>query len=117
MATITPVVARVKNWADAWTITWTAVGNADIGIGVEMPHMSDRSVQLAGTWGSATLVISGSNDNTTWTVLTDGQGNALSKTADSIEQIAEFTRYIRVTSSGGTGTNVNVTIFGRGQVN
>lgn len=117
MATITPVVARVKNWADAWTIVWEAVGNADTGTGVQMPHMSDRSVQMSGTWGAATLVLQGSNDNVTWVTLTDGQGNAISKTADAIEQIAEFTRYIRVSSSGGTGTDVDVTVFGRGQVN
>ena len=115
MATITPVTTRVKPWADTWSVLWETIGNADTGTGVSMAMMSDRSIQVTGTWGSATVVVQGSNDNVTWLTLSDSQGNALSKTADFVEQILEFTRYIRVSSSGGTGTDLDATLFGRGQ--
>jgi len=99
---------------DCYVVTW-AMGNADTGSTVLMGSAMDRSVQIAGTFGSATIVVEGSNDGTNWVTLTDPQGNAISKTSAAIEQIEELTRYLRVSSSGGTGTAVTVTLFLRGQ--
>jgi hypothetical protein len=92
------------------------MGDADTGTAIEMPQLSDRSVQFSGTFGTATVILQGSNNGTDWVTLADGQGNAISKTAAAIEQIAEFTRYIRPnTSGGGGGVVIAVTVFGRGQ--
>lgn len=114
MAIITGTISKVKAWSDTWIASWLAIGNADTGTGIELTGMADRSIQVSGTWASATVVVQGSNDNVTWVTLVDPQGNAISKTADFIEQILEYTRYIRVSSSGGAGTNLNATLFGSG---
>lgn len=114
MATVThntPVPLKAFGDRGVHTVTWEAMGNADTGSALEMPGASDRSIQMAGTWGSATIVLQGSNDGVNWSTLTDPQGNAISKTADSIEMITELTRYIRPVSSGGTGTDVDVTVL------
>jgi hypothetical protein len=115
MATITGTITRVGEGRDAWQVRWASMGNADTGTVIEMPQMSDRSVQIDGTFASATVVMEGSNDGTNFFTLTDGQGNAISKTTASLEQIAEFTRYLRASTSGGAGSTLNVTVFGRGQ--
>lgn len=117
MATITAVVTKVEQGnPNAWIATWSAVGNADTGTAVSLALGSEKSVQMVGTWASATIVLQGSNDGTNWAALTDPQGNAISKTADALEAVSEHTRYIRVSSSGGAGTNVNVIVFVKGQI-
>lgn len=116
MATTTLSVSRAKSWGDAWVASWT-VGNADDGAPCEMIMASDKSVQVEGTFGGATVVIQGSNDGTNWRTLSDPSNAALSFAAAGLEAIQEHTRYIRPLSSGGTGTSVTVTIFMRGQSN
>lgn len=90
----------------SWVCTWTPLTSSNaVGDALEMTAWSDRSVQFSGTWDSATLVLQGSNDGTTWFTLTDPQGNAISKTADGLEAISEITRYIRPSGSGGGGSS------------
>jgi hypothetical protein len=91
----------------ARTVVWPAMANGDDGA----PHMvfaADKSVQVAGTFGaSGTLVLEGSNDGASpsnWFTLTDPQGNALSFTAAKIEQISEYTRWVRPRVTNGDGT-------------
>jgi len=116
MATITATVARDPFSAsmDVWIATWTAMGNADTGTSVAMAGASDRSIQIEGTFGSATVVVQGSNDGTNWETLHDPLGVGISKTAACLVQILELTRYIRVVTSGGTGTNLNVNLLLKG---
>ncbi len=117
MATVTPTITKATDGgvSDVYIVQWPAVGNADTGTAVPLSGGSDRSVQVSGTFGAATILIEGSNDGTNYVVLTDPQGNSLSKTSAAIEAISELTRYIRCSSSGGTGTNVNVTLLVKGQ--
>lgn len=96
-------------------IKWEAVGNADVGAPHEMAAWPDRTVQLVGTWGSATIVIQGSNDGNTWATLRDPAGNDLSFSANGLKAILENPRYIRPSSSGGTGTDVDVIIYANGE--
>ena len=106
MATVAAAPVPVKGFGDdANVVTWTPLTSANnVGAAVEAPGMSDRSVQFSGTWDSATAVLQGSNDGTTWFTLTDPQGNAISATADKLEMIEELTRYIRPSTSGGGGS-------------
>lgn len=69
----------------------------DVGAAVAMAAWPDRSVQVFGTFGTGgACAIEGSNDGgTTWKVLTDPQGNALSFTAAGIEAITELVHMIR----------------------
>lgn len=118
MATNTASVTKVVDGGvfDVYLATWTAMGNADTGTSVPISSASDRSVQVEGTFGGATVTIQGSNDGTNYQTLTDPQGNALTWTsANRLEQIEEITRYVRAITSGGTGTSVTVTMLLRGQ--
>lgn len=114
MATLTKTVPDLFNQKFAissWTIT-TADGTGDP---EDRGQYSDRTVQVqGGTWGSATLLIEGSIDGVNWTVLTDPQGNAISKTSDFIEAISEGTPYIRPRLSvTGTAASIVVRMCGR----
>lgn len=88
--------------------TWEAMGDDDSGKWLDLPAAADKTVQLGGTWASATIVLQGSMDKVTVFTLTDADGNAISATDDALALIRENTRYIRPVSSGGSGTDVDV---------
>lgn len=114
MADIAPVVMPIVAFGDkAHVVTWALLTSTNAaGTPVEMPGSSDRSVQIDGTFDSATVVLQGSNDGTNWFTLTDPQGNAISKTSAALEMISELTRYIRPSTSGGSGSqSVNVRVL------
>lgn len=114
MATINPTIDKVAAWGEnSHVVTWALLTAANaVGAAIEMPGSSDRSVQIDGTFDSATVVFQGSNDGATWFTLTDPQGNAISKTSASLEMISELTRFIRPSTSGGGGSqSVNVRVL------
>ena len=115
MATIAIVATKVSRGSHKWI--WEAMGNADSGGALDPNgggiNFADKTVQMSGTWGSATIVLQGSNDGVTWFTLVDPQGNAISMTSDGLEAVLENPLYIRPKSSGGTGTDVDVTLAGR----
>lgn len=116
MANVTPTLGVPDPLVNHKVVsaTW-AMGSADTGLAdSRLAGYADRTVQAFGTWGGATLVIEGSLDGTNWVTLTDPQGNAISKTTTNfIESIAEWVRYIRPVTSGGTGTALTVIIAGK----
>lgn len=88
-----------------------------VGAAIELSAWQDRTVQLFGTWDSATVVIQGSNElvPTTWATLRDPAGNNLSFTADGLKAILELPRWIRPSKSGGVASDaVTVIINARG---
>lgn len=115
MATITNTITKVKPYADTFLAVWESLGNADTGTSIEMVQGSDKSVQVVGTFGGATVSLQGSNDGVNYITLTDPQGNALAFTTQSLEAVVEHTRYVRVITTGGTGTSVSVYLFLKGQ--
>lgn len=118
MSNITPTVVKDSSPSgNVWIATWAVMGNADTGLPVSMGGASDRSVQVTGTFGGATVTVQGSNDGTNYFTLADPQGNALTWTsANRLEAILELTRYIRAITSGGTGTSVTVDLLLKGMV-
>ena len=91
-------------------ITVLALGG-DTSAEIAFGAWADCSVQFAGTFGSSTVSIEGSNDGDNWAPLSDAQGNSLAGVATAkIEQILETTRYKRVVVSAGTG-NVSVIFY------
>lgn len=107
MATKTNTITYLKTHKDrgCYVVQWTTLANGDDGTPMEMPGAADRSVQFTGTFGSGgTIQIEGSNDGSNYNVLTDPQGNNISKTSASIEQVVELTRYIRPRVTAGDGT-------------
>jgi len=84
--------------------TWDVTGS----------KLRNASVQLTGTWGSATVVLQQSNDGTTWFTADDFEGTAVSATANAFFQLSLSARYLRPSTSGGTGSDVDIVLVMRG---
>jgi hypothetical protein len=91
---------------------WTPLTTTDaVGRAVALAGSADRCIQFSGVFGGATVVLQGSNHaapdpdtDTDWFVLSDAQGNAISRTDVGGEQVLELTRWIRPKLTGGGGT-------------
>lgn len=96
-------------------VVWTPLANGDAGGAFETGDYADYTVQIAGTFGTGGSVnFEGSNDGSTWFVLTDPQGNAATKTAAALEVIEEAPRYVRPNVTAGDGTTaLTATLWGR----
>ena len=93
--------------------TWTGLVNGDTGQPVEAPEAADRSVEFGGTFDTSTIVLEGKIGEA-YSTLTDPQGNAISKTAASLEQVEEVARYMRPrVTAGGASTSLNVYLLVR----
>lgn len=92
--------------------SWS-LGAGDSGVPVRYAGAADRTVQIVGTFGGATVDIQGSLDGTNWSSVTDAQGNAITATSATLEAVTELVRFIRPVVTGGTGTAVTVTILMR----
>lgn len=95
----------VLKWA--WTTT-NRLANNDTTAPIRANDYGDRSVQVLGTFSTGTFVWEGSNDGgVTWATLNDlSGGNPISKTAASIEGVAEVTELQRGKVTGGDGTTL-----------
>ncbi|MCC6717410.1 MAG: hypothetical protein IT555_05960, partial [Acetobacteraceae bacterium] len=102
MATRTPVADRLTEFS--LQVVWSGLLLNDNGAAYERPEFQDRTFQVTGTFGGATIALQGSNDNTTWFGLTNSTGAALSYTAAGGGAAREGTRYVRPVVTGGDGT-------------
>ncbi|WP_374312437.1 hypothetical protein [Dongia sp.] len=84
--------------------TWPALLASETGEPVEAAQFADRSVQISGSFGGASVIVEGSNDGVSYFPLTDPQGNSLTFTASKLEAVTELTRWLRPRVSGGDGT-------------
>lgn len=120
MAAIASTITKDKLNPGVRYVVWEGLVKGDTGESDEsgsplgMSSFADRSVQVTGTFDSATVTIEGSNDGTTWATLSDQVGDDLSFTAAGIAMVAELTRYIRpaVSDSGGSA-DIDVTMLVR----
>lgn len=103
MAVIQPTRQQTLN-TRAFVQRWTPLAANDTGEPLGASQYTDRSVQVSGTFGGASVRIEGSNDGSTWAVLTDPQGNDLLLTGAKIEMVTEATLHIRPVVVGGDGT-------------
>lgn len=119
MATITATVSRPSRNLDVKrqyaVASWAAMANGDSGDAFALADFADKSVQVAGTFGTGgTVVLQGSNDNTNWATLTDPQGSNLSFTAAGLKAVGPATLYVRPAVTGGDGTtSLTVTLFAK----
>lgn len=89
-----------------------AVG--DTATPIKLGVYSDRTVQVAGTFGGATVTLQGSNNDVGYHTLTDPQGNALSFSAAGLETVMELPFFIKPVISGGDGTTaLDIILSGR----
>ena len=115
MATLVPTITDYGNHTK--TFSWGPLTSTNTE-GHPIPGIyadySDRSVQIAGTFGAGTVVFEGSNDGTNYATLTDPQGNAISKTSAALEQVTEAALLAKPRVSGADGaTSVTVTVIAR----
>ena len=115
MADITAAPAPVAvdpKFGETFRASWTFT-ESDTPLPVSYAEYSDRTVQVRGTYGGATIAIHGSLDGTNYVVLHDTEGNALSFTSgDNLKSILEATPYIKPVIAGGSSTAIVVTLFG-----
>jgi hypothetical protein len=108
MATITPTEAKFGNFKK--TATWLAWTDADTCTAIESDGYTRAFVQLYGTFGSGTVVLQGSFDNTEWETIKDVGGAAISATADASFTFDPIAPYIRASGSGGTAESYDVAV-------
>lgn len=119
MATITPTTSKPPTGSTgaAGTViqtTWTPVAGGDICTAVQLPGFADRTVHVKGTFGGATVVLQGSNDNLTFVTLTDPLNNPVSLTAEGLITILQNPLWIRPAVTGGAGAAVTVILASKG---
>lgn len=111
MATIQPTSDEF-NRVTTRRIAWVGLATGDDGAPVDWSAHADRSVQVFGTFGGATVTMQGSNDAgpvpTNWNTLTDLNGNAIAFTAAGMEQIAESTCWVRPVVTAGAASGITV---------
>ena len=90
-------------------VTW-ALTDADTGTAFPVPYAADLTVQVSGTFGSATAVLQGSNDGTNWATLNAVVGTNTSFTVAGIRKVAENPGYIRAVTSGGSSSTISVVV-------
>lgn len=99
---------------DVAVTTWAALHADDDGEPVRLAVYSDRSIQVAGTFGGASVTIGGSNDGATYHALTGTDGQTLTLTAGALRQVVELPVFIKPRVFGGDGTtDITVVLAGR----
>lgn len=118
MSVIAPVnTFPFQTSQDVAITTWPDVAAGDTCNPVRLGVWSDRTVQVGGSFGGATVYVQGSNDDTEYFTLTDPQGNPLSFVAPGLEAIIELPAFLRPLVTGGdVTTNVKIIISGRRSV-
>lgn len=89
---------------------WTPITSGDVGSWLDAVQLPDKTIQVAGTWNGATVVIQGTNDDgTTVFTLQDVEGDPLSLTSDGMRSILENPEKIRPACTvGGASTSLTV---------
>lgn len=115
MATVAPVTTfPFETSLDVAVTTWANLLSGDDGEPIRLAVFSDRSVQIAGTFGGASVTIGGSNDGVTYHALTDTLGSTLTLTQATLRQIVELPVWVKPRVFGGDGTtNLTVIVAGR----
>jgi hypothetical protein len=99
---------------DVAVTTWAGMLADDDGEPVRLAVFSDRSIQVTGEFGGASITIGGSNDGVTYHALTSTDGAPLTLAAAALKQIVELPIFIKPRVFGGDGTtNLQVILAGR----
>lgn len=98
------VKARTTDGA-AWVAEWN-LAQGETGDSESFVWAADKTIQVFGTFGGATVVLEGSCQNTptNWEGLTDPQGVAISGTAAMLASITEIVAHARPRVVGGDVT-------------
>lgn len=95
-------------------VTWPDVTEADTFAAYDLEEaVSEISIQIGGTFGSATVVIQGSNDATSYVDLMQMNGLAASALAADLFSILDRPMQIKPSTSGGSSQSSTVTMLVR----
>jgi len=101
---------RTEQPGNTYLNEWELTNGDATGSPIKIPGGSDKTVDIDGSIGTATVFIEGSNEPgdapSSWKVLHDFAGNALTFTAAGIAAIAENPLHIRARMTGTAGGSV-----------
>lgn len=111
--TTTVTKNTLSTHSDLLLLTWGALAQSETGDAADMAgSFADRSVEVTGVFGGATVTLEGSNGGSSYFTLNDPFNVALSFTSAGLRQALEITRYVRAKVTGGDGTtNIAVNVF------
>lgn len=103
---VNPTIKDVSPEGDGscMLVQWAAVANTNTCSPVSLPKHNDRSIQVEGTFGGATVTLGGSNDGTNYESLSSPANTAISLTATGIKAVLENALFHAPLISGGGGT-------------
>ena len=115
MATVAPVSTQpFETSLDVVVTTWAPLAADDAGGEVRLAVYSDRSIQVAGEFGGASVTVAGSNDGIEWHALSGTDGAPLVFTSGGLRAIVELPVFIKPRVFGGDGsTSLRVVMSGR----
>ena len=92
---------------------WVGASEGDTFEAVEVPHRSDKTIQVSGTFGGTDARVQGTldADHAIWSQLHDPQGNVVAITTADVETVLENVVAIRPQLVGGSGTSVTIRIL------
>lgn len=97
-------------------VAWADIATGDTMVAYEISDQAGLagSVQFAGTFGGATVTLTGSNDGTNYVTLVDQTGSLISASSAGLVEFSTSCRYIKPGITGGTSDAVDVTVVLRG---
>lgn len=108
MAAIAPDRANVGRWQ---IFTWSGVTESDTFVAAPTDGpVSQVTFQVSGTFGGATVIAQGSNDNSTFVALDDVEDAAISHAAAGGSELRYAWPYMRPSASGGSSQSLTVTM-------
>ena len=112
MATITPTITAVgRGDGSTLQIVWTPVTESDTCAPISFPEMSDKSIQVLGTFGGCSVAMNGSNDGTTYAALRDPSSTTIAISAAGIKAVLENTMFLQPSPSGGSGQSITINML------
>ena len=112
MAVIVPKVATVGYGNSAvQTVQWTPVTEADTCRPIQFPEFSDKSIQVSGTFGGASVALNGSNDGTNFAALRDPSSTTIAITQAGIKAVLENTWQVQPSVTGGSSQSLTITLL------
>lgn len=96
--------------------TWSSITSSDTAeaFGLSEQSAVAASVQIAGTFGGATVTLQCSNDGVTYFTLKDFTGTDVSATSAAFFDISTAALYVKPVVTGGVGYSITVTLVLRG---
>ncbi|MCA3220000.1 MAG: hypothetical protein ING59_15895 [Burkholderiales bacterium] len=112
MATVNPTIRHVGNNTVVFAWVLTNVDNDGAPVGPQHADFADRSVQMAGTFGGASVRVEGTNVDpaSAYFTLDDPQGADLALTAAGGKAVTEVPQWTRPFLTGGAGSSVTVSM-------